>query len=137
MNMDRDEMKRILADHGLKVSEQRLMILDFLIGTQRHPTADEIFRTLNQSFPHLSRATVYNTLNSFVDKGVIHALELRDNETRYDAAIHEHGHFRCKLCEKIYNFDINDDLLKLELPGFLIEDHSVTLRGVCPACTKK
>ncbi len=134
MKMERNQIKQILAEHGLKVSEQRIMILDFLCRTQSHPTADEIFQTLNQSDPILSRATVYNTLNTFVETGVIHALEMRDNETRYDAALHEHGHFRCNHCKKIYNFEINQDLLEMELPGFIIEDHSVTFRGICPDC---
>ena len=132
--MERNQIKQILAEHGLKVSEQRIMILDFLCRTQSHPTADEIFQTLNQSDPILSRATVYNTLNTFVETGVIHALEMRDNETRYDAALQEHGHFRCNHCKKIYNFEINQDLLEMELPGFIIDDHSVTFRGICPDC---
>lgn len=132
--MERNQIKQILGQHGLKVSEQRIMILDFLYETQTHPTADEIFQTLNQSDPILSRATVYNTLKTFVETGVIQALEMRDNETRYDAALHEHGHFRCKHCKKIYNVAIKPDLLEMELPGFIIEDHSVTLRGVCPDC---
>lgn len=132
--MERNQIKQILGQHGLKVSEQRIMILDFLYETQTHPTADEIFQTLNQSDPILSRATVYNTLKTFVETGVIQALEMRDNETRYDAALHEHGHFRCKHCKKIYNVAINPNLLEMELPGFIIEDHSVTLRGVCPDC---
>lgn len=132
--MDRSQIKQILGEHGLKVSEQRIMILNFLYASQTHPTADEIFRALNQSDPILSRATVYNTLNSFVETGVINALEMRNNETRYDATLREHGHFRCNLCGQIYNFDINEELLVMNLPGFIIEDHSVTFRGICPKC---
>lgn len=137
MIMDREALKKNLADHGLKVSRQRLQILDFLVHTESHPTADEIFRKLNQDNPVLSRATVYNTLNTFVETGVIHALDLRDSETRYDASLHDHGHFRCKVCQKLFNFEISEDLLKHELPGYRIEEHHVTLRGVCPACLKK
>lgn len=134
MMMERDAIKQILADHNLKLSEQRIQILGFLLSTESHPTADDIYRHLNKADPILSRATVYNTLKSFLDTGVIRALELRDNETRYDAAIHEHGHFRCRICGRIENFDVNESLLALELPGHVIEGHSLTLRGVCPLC---
>ena len=134
MQLDKEALKRILSNHGLKVSEQRIQILDFLNQVESHPTADEIFRSLNREDPVLSRATVYNTLHSFVDKGVISALDLRDNETRYDLITHEHGHFRCNVCGTIYNVELNPDSLKMELPGFQIDGLSVTMRGICPHC---
>lgn len=132
--MDRETIKKTLSEHGLKVSEQRIQILDYLIRSESHPTADEIYRQLTDQNPVLSRATVYNTLNTFVGTGVIHALDLRDSETRYDARIKEHGHFRCRLCNRIYNFDIDEALLDIVLPGYVIEEHSLTLRGICPEC---
>lgn len=134
MELDKDALKKILSNHGLKVSEQRIQILDFLNKVESHPTADEIFKSLNREDPVLSRATVYNTLHSFVDKGVISALDLRDNETRYDLITHEHGHFRCNVCGTIYNVEFDQNSLKMDLPGFQIDELSVTMRGVCPNC---
>lgn len=134
MMMERDSIKQILADHNLKLSEQRIQILGFMLSTESHPTADDIYRHLTTADPILSRATVYNTLKSFLDTGVIRALELRDNETRYDATVDEHGHFRCRICDRIENFDVGESLFSLELPGHLIEGHSLTLRGICPQC---
>lgn len=135
--LDKDALKKILTDHGLKISEQRIQILDFLSNVESHPTADEIFKALNGDFPILSRATVYNTLHSFVTKGVITALDIRDNETRYDLISHEHGHFRCNLCGTIYNIELQPESLHLELPGFKIDGMSVTMRGICPNCQNK
>lgn len=135
--MERESLKNILADHQLKSSEQRLMILKYLGHAEFHPTADEIFRALNQEKPVLSRATVYNTLNSFVERGVIQALDLRDNETRFDFKMEPHGHFSCNICGGIYNIDLPDSLLALDIPGFTIEEQSVNLRGICPNCRDK
>lgn len=135
--MDRHALKKILADHQLKSSEQRLMILEYLSHAEFHPTADEIFRAMNREKPVLSRATVYNTLNSFVEKGVIQALDLRDNETRYDFKTEAHGHFRCNRCGSIYNIDLPISLTELDLPGFTIEEQSFNFRGICPSCQDK
>lgn len=137
MQLDKDALKKILSEHGLKASEQRIQILDFLNKAESHPTADEIFRSLNPEDPVLSRATVYNTLNRFVEKGVISALDLSGHETRYDLITHEHGHFRCKICGTIYNFELDPHQLSMELPGFTVEGLSVTLRGICPDCQAK
>ena len=134
MKLNKEALRKILTSHGLKVSEQRIQILDYLNRMESHPTADEIFQSLNNEDPVLSRATVYNTLHSFVEKGVILALDLRDHETRYDLITHEHGHFRCNVCGTIYNVEFHPDSLKMDLPGFQIEALSVTMRGICPSC---
>lgn len=136
MQLAKDTLKQLLTEHGLKVSEQRIQILDFLSRNEAHPTADEIFRALNRENPVLSRATVYNTLHSFVEKGVLTALDIRDHETRYDFNTHEHGHFRCKVCGSIYNIELDPAALKMQLGGFVVDGLSVTLRGTCPACLK-
>ncbi len=135
--MDRGALKQILTEHQLKSSEQRLMILEYIGHAEFHPTADEIFQAINKEKPLLSRATVYNTLKSFVEKGVIQALDLRDHETRYDFKTEAHGHFRCNICGSIYNVDLPDSLLELDLPGFTIEEHAINFRGICPACQSK
>ena len=134
MKLNKEALRKILTSHGLKVSEQRIQILDYLNRMESHPTADEIFQSLNNEDPVLSRATVYNTLHSFVEKGVILALDLRDHETRYDLITHEHGHFRCNVCGTIYNVEFHPDSLKMDLPGFQIEALSVTMRVICPSC---
>ena len=134
MKLNKEALRKILTSHGLKVSEQRIQILDYLNRMESHPTADEIFQSLNNEDPVLSRATVYNTLHSFVEKVVILALDLRDHETRYDLITHEHGHFRCNVCGTIYNVEFHPDSLKMDLPGFQIEGLSVTMRGICPSC---
>ena len=134
MKLNKEALRKILTSHGLKVSEQRIQILDYLNRMESHPTADEIFQSLNNEDPVLSRATVYNTLHSFVEKVVILALDLRDHETRYDLITHEHGHFRCNVCGTIYNVELHPDSLKMDLPGFQIEGLSVTMRGICPSC---
>ena len=65
------EFAQCLRDKGLQPSAQRLAVAQFVLATDAHPSADEVLREVQKTFPMVSRATVYNTLNSFVEKGFI------------------------------------------------------------------
>lgn len=88
------EVEHLLSSKGLRPTAQRMVIADFLLHTHSHPTADEVLAAVEKSLPcALSRATVYNTLNSLVDAGVIREVLTDPGKTRYDANISEHHHF--------------------------------------------
>lgn len=135
--MHQEELKRILSHHGLKISNQRLEILDLLTSTDMHPTADEVYRAINVGTAVTSRATVYNTLHKLTEKGVLISLDFGDNQTRYDVSNHPHGHFVCNQCQMIYNIPLPEDLPTIHPPGFVVDSQDLTLRGTCPKCLKK
>ena len=88
-----------------------------------------------EEIPTLSKATVYNTLKTLVEIGVVKELQIENNEARYDIITDFHGHFKCEQCGKIYNFDI--DLNNAGFSGlnqFLIKQKDVYFKGVCPDC---
>ena len=78
-NVDQEEKyeieKHILKKHDIRVSHQRLMILDYLVNNRTHPTADDIYKDLKSKDPILSQATVYNTLNLFVKNNIVSELD--------------------------------------------------------------
>ena len=139
--MTADEHSKIefrLHKAGLKLTPQRYAVLDYLVRSLIHPTAEQIRADLNRRFPRASRATVYNALNALRDAGLIHAVYMDDAVTRYDANIEPHHHFICRKCDKLEDIphDTVGALTQSGLqPGYRVEDYEVVLRGVCPACS--
>jgi len=90
---------------------------------------------LLKEIPSLSKTTVYNTLNSFVEAHLVRVITIEDNETRYDIVMENHGHFKCESCGGIYNFSVNIDSLEYdELNDFVISKRDVYFKGVCSKC---
>ena len=125
----------ILVAHNIRPSVQRIAVLNYMYNTKSHPTVDEIYLDLHKSIPTLSKTTVYNVLKSFVEDGIILALNIDDKNVRYDATISEHSHFKCESCQVVY------DLPKIEhnvseINGFKINKTHTYYWGLCPDCLK-
>ena len=130
-----NNIKGYLKKRGIKPSYQRMKIYQYLVENQNHPTVDMIYKDLVQKIPTLSKTTIYNTLKLFVDKNISVIISTDDNETRYDADTSIHGHFKCRVCRRIY--DVNFDLSQIELnefEGFNIDYHNLFLKGICKKC---
>jgi Fur family ferric uptake transcriptional regulator/Fur family peroxide stress response transcriptional regulator len=125
---------------GLKLTPQRFAVLDFLVRSREHPTADQISAALNRRFPRASRATIYNTLNALRDAGLVHEVYLDDAVARFDANLDEHHHFVCRVCDRLE--DVPAEALG-ELParrlerGHMVENYEIVMRGVCAACQRR
>jgi len=88
------DYKDKLLDAGLQVSAPRLAIAGYVLSTDSHPTAEEVKVEVEKFFPTVSVATVYNTLNLFVEKGLLKTLRDPDSEAvRYDCNTSAHHHF--------------------------------------------
>ncbi|MBA3857006.1 MAG: transcriptional repressor [Cyanobacteria bacterium PR.3.49] len=88
------DVEELLKTHGVKPTPQRMVIAEFLLDTHSHPTADDVFQAVKDKLPvSLSRATVYNTLNALVAKGVIQEVTTEAGRVRYDANMSDHHHF--------------------------------------------
>ena len=124
-----------LNKRGIKPSHQRIKVLEYLMGHFVHPTVDTIYHEVHKEVPTLSKTTVYNTLNHFVDAGLVRIINIEDNETRYDINVHDHGHFKCVACGAIYDFPVDMERLgETGLAGFAVQDRNVYFKGTCPAC---
>ena len=138
------ELVEILRGTGLSISHQRVSILEYLYSHRNHPTADMIYRGLKeQNIPTLSRATVYNNIRAFVAAGLVNELKLGDNDRRYDIDTHDHCHFYCQKCKKIFNLDLPSELIApLESyieeghPQLRIENWDLSFFGSCPDCAE-
>jgi len=125
-------IKDLLEKKGIEASFQRLKIYQYLIREKNHPTVNMIFKALSREIPTLSKTTVYNNLKLFEEKEMVVALNFNDHEVRFDADTTVHGHFKCRRCEKIYDFKINS--IDTDLKGYKIEEKEVYYTGICKDC---
>lgn len=129
-----------LKKNGVRMTPQRHAILEYLLGTMSHPTADEIYRALESRFPNMSVATVYNNLKVFIEAGLVRELTFGDDSSRFDADMSDHYHAICRTCGTIVDFEhpplteIESDAA--EQTGFRVDGHRLEVYGLCPHCAK-
>ena len=144
MSVNQEKFKAMLKEKGLKVTNQRLVVLKVLAEHKdRHMTAEEIYDLVRNEFRDIGIATVYRTVQLLLEMKLIDRIELNDGCVRYEIGHtkHYHHHLICKECGKIIPFD--DDLLEdLEKHiektlGFCVLDHELKLYGKCKDCIEK
>jgi Fe2+ or Zn2+ uptake regulation protein len=82
-----------LRGRGIQPSAQRVAIAGYVLATDSHPSADQVWSQVRQRLPQVSRATVYNTLNLFVRKGLLRELVLAEGRVVFDPNMDPHHHF--------------------------------------------
>lgn len=123
---------------GVRMTPQRHAILAYLLDTTMHPTADDIYRALEERFPSMSVATVYNNLKVFIEAGLVRELTYGDDSSRFDSDMSEHYHAICDNCGRIVDFDApprhDVEWRAAEQTGFQIKGHRLEVYGLCPDC---
>jgi len=126
-------------DIGLKLTPQRIAILDYLDGNKQHPSAEDIYRAVLNRFPTMSFATVYTTLAVLKEKQAVLELTIDPEKKRYDPETGDHNHLICVGCKKIV--DITADGIAecpgREEQGFRIISSHTEYYGFCPECRIK
>jgi Fur family peroxide stress response transcriptional regulator len=127
-----------LKSTGVRITPQRHAILEFLIQSMIHPTADDIYRALEAKFPNMSVATVYNNLRVFRESGLVKELTYGDSSSRFDFVTNDHYHIICDSCGKIVDFHYPglDEVehLASHVTGFQVNSHRMEIYGSCPTC---
>ncbi len=130
-----------LKETGVRITPQRHAILEYLISTMAHPTADDIYKALEGKFPNMSVATVYNNLRVFREVGLVKELTYGDASSRFDFVTTEHYHVICDLCGKIVDFSYPglDEVehLASHVTGFQVKSHRMEIYGTCSDCSNK
>lgn len=142
--MTSEKVKHAVAElktSDIRITPQRFAILEYLIESKTHPTADEIYKELASRFPNMSVATVYNNLRLFTKIGFVKEMAYGDSSSRFDFSSRPHYHVICKSCGKIVDTfypGLEDVEVAVEqLTGFQITEHRMELYGVCPQCQIK
>lgn len=126
-----NDLIKYMSEKNVKPTFQRVKILEYLVNNVIHPTADEIYKAVVGQLPMLSKTTVYNTLNIFLKSGIVKGVYIEENEVRYDPIMVDHGHFKCIKCNKIYDIEVDINLVNTK---FKIEEKCVYFKGICPSC---
>jgi Fur family transcriptional regulator, iron response regulator len=121
----------LLKERGIQPSAQRMAVAQYALTTSEHPSADQVWDRVRANFPFISRATVYNTLNLFVDKGLLLPLVLAEGKVVFDPKTEPHHHFIDEQTGSIH--DVPWDALEVKhvqsLRGFDVRAYQVVLRG--------
>ncbi|MCK9400415.1 MAG: transcriptional repressor [Bacteroidales bacterium] len=134
--MKTDRIKSLLQNNGLKVTPQRLAVLEAVSELKNHPTADQINEYIRTNHPNIATGTVYKTLETFVGKGMIKKVKTEKDIMRYDAILEKHHHLYSSESERIEDFydqELNqliDNYFKnKDIPNFKIEDIKLQIIG--------
>jgi Fe2+ or Zn2+ uptake regulation protein len=120
-----------LEEHGIQPSAQRVAVGDYVLFTDQHPSADQVWARVKKTFPMLSRATVYNTLNLFVEKGLLRQLVLAEGKVVFDPNVASHHHFIDEATGTIHDVPWHAlEVRKLDsLKGYDVREYQVVMRG--------
>ncbi|MBV5283828.1 MAG: transcriptional repressor [Paludibacter sp.] len=134
--MKLSEINNRLKENGLKITPQRVAILEAIITLKNHPTAENIIDIIRKSHPNISTATVYKVLDVLVESKLINKVKTDKDIMRYDAVLEKHHHIYHSDSDRIedyYDSELTELLEKYfnekQIPDFKIEDIKLQIIG--------
>lgn len=124
--------------YPIRLTPQRLAILEYLEGNKSHPSASDIYKAVSDRYPTMSFATVYNTLDSLKEKERLLELSIDPRKKRFDPNTKPHHHLICLQCRAITDVHRHFvlDLTESERCNYKITGNHVDFYGVCPKCKR-
>lgn len=147
MSVPQDEIERrvealtgALRNHGLRLTHQRLEIVREIAGSEEHPDVDTVYRSVRERVPTISLDTVYRTLATLAEAGLVTRVSATPGPVRFDANAQRHHHFVCMRCGLVR--DVVDPRLD-EVQEYIsvtehgrVESADVQLKGICRSCAR-
>jgi Fur family peroxide stress response transcriptional regulator len=136
-----EHLKQICDRAGIKLTQQRLEIFREMAADRNHPSAERIFKRLQQKMPTIALDTVYRTLATFDELGLVKKLQVMGERALFDANLKEHHHFVCIRCKKVQDlywpeFD-RTTLPEQSSAMGQIQSRHLELRGICRDCLER
>ena len=121
----------LLEQHGIQPSAHRVAVGEYVLMTDEHPSADRVWAAVRERFPMISRATVYNTLNLFVEKKLLRELHLAPDSVVFDPNMDRHHHLIDEDTGKIHDIEWDEvDVRNIRTVGkFEIVDYQGVMHG--------
>lgn len=134
--ISKNNLRELLRSHGLRITPQRLIVIDALFRIKNHPTAEEIARFVRNDQPNIATGTIYHILEILVNKGLLAKVKTDHDVMRYDIVVERHHHLYCSDCNQIEDY-YNDELNSLidsyfkdnQIPGFTIDEIKLHING--------
>lgn len=134
--MSETDFHSLLKDAGLKVTPQRVAVLEAVFSIEGHPSPDEVSKYVKKLHPNIALGTIYNILDSLTDKGILNRVKTDKGVMLYDSVGRKHHHLYCNESDRIEDFydDELDAMLeayfaKKKISGFDISDIKLQLVG--------
>lgn len=141
MNLSSENIKNRLVEKGLKITPQRMAILQAIYELNNHPTAENIIDYIRQKHPNIATGTVYKVLETLVNSRLIKKVTTDKDIMRYDGIMENHHHLYCSECDLIEDYHDNelDELLHKyfgdkHIEGFNIEEFVLQIKGTFTKC---
>lgn len=132
-----DELVRRCRERGMAVTNQRMTIFRELLRSEDHPSPEMLHQRVKKAMPTLSLATIYKTLDSLEELGLIEEVSPVGDVKRYDGNHRKHHHLVCVQCKKVTDFydDRYEAISPAKLDGFVPQALSVQIKGLCADCS--
>ncbi len=133
-----EQLRQLCAEAGIKLTHQRLEIFKELMAADDHPSAESIYTRLHKKLPTIALDTVYRTLATFDELGLVKKLHIMNERTLFDTNLSIHHHFICSHCKKVEDiywqgFDNCSLPEEVESVG-VVESRHLEFHGVCRSC---
>jgi Fur family transcriptional regulator, peroxide stress response regulator len=129
-------IRDILSENGLKVTPQRVAVYEAISKMHNHPNAENVIDFIKRKYPNIAIGTVYNTLETFAQKGIINRIKTNGDVMRYDAVRQRHHHLYSadsRRIEDYYDDELNSYISEFmkqkKIPNFTIEDITIQIVG--------
>lgn len=136
MNVIKTKIIQQLNTCGLKITPQRITVLEVLVKSTDHPTAESIHKQVIETIPGISVTTIYNTLDTFVDKGLVRRVKTDADVMRYEPVTEHHHHLYCYDSDRMEDYfdDELDNLLRnyferKKIKNFIIKEIRLQVMG--------
>lgn len=141
MKQEEELLKRHISKHHLKVTKERSAVLRAFLDSERHITAEALYRKMKDEGSSIGLATIYRTLNLFCASGLAEQRQFGEGQARYELTynVSHHDHLICKQCNRIIEFE-NQEIEALQEKvaqknNFKIFSHKLELYGLCRDCS--
>jgi Fur family peroxide stress response transcriptional regulator len=138
MSQERKTTEEALREQGLSLTTQRRIILQELSQRNDHPTAEQLYESVRERLPGLSKATVYRVLDTLVQAGAAHKVFHPGAMARFDPMTDRHHHLTCEKCGKLVDVDASSiqdiSLASVQVSGFAVTDYTINFTGLCAGC---
>lgn len=133
-----DSISNVFKEKKLKLTPQRIAVYKFLKTSKEHPSAEIIYKSLQQEYPTMSLATVYKALKTLVEVGLVQEINVGEGNFRYDGNICPHPHIQCINCGKVDDImdicfsNLNDEIKSYT--DYEVVANQVYFYGLCSKC---
>ncbi len=132
------KFRELCHQYDLAVTHQRAIIYQALFSMSGHPSPEQVYERVRRQIPSISLATVYKTINTFIETGIVREASVHRGSIRLDSNPEPHHHMVCTRCKTIFDLDqaaISPVLIEGTLPdGFQVQRFSIEVLGLCKQC---